>query len=338
MDCSKNVPEDLHVDQFGGPCGGRFPIRRGRRAVLVGGEPVQTLTNLVGHLQTVQHGVGGEQAAVVALDAKSGVALVHRPEQPPEVLPDRPRVERVRVAVSPGNDAGRQQAAILAKGDKQHPVEEFLGRGQQLGGGNVGVVTAQRLEGPAAQLGILAVVSAGEFLADAVRVGKQVVEVTMTGRGDEALGAEEEEEAPEGGLVVGQSRSIETLEGELVVPLVVKPQFLQVGDQIPVAAEVDGVVEGLVDGRQLAAAERPVERVARAFAFQRSDIVRFAAGRRKTAEARVGELAVNLDGGLALEGIGRATIRRPGVAEQAAKHVGQESRQQFGLFHPLGLL
>src|SRR5437588_377162 len=112
----------------------------------------------------------------------------------------------------------------------------------------------------------------------------------MTGQWDGALGAEQEDEASEGGVIAGQRGGLEALEGELIVSLVIKPDLLQVRDQVPVTAEVDGIVKGLVHGRQLAATERPVERVAGAFAFHNGDVLRLAAGRWEAAESRVREL------------------------------------------------
>ena len=157
-----------------------------------------------------------------------GIAFVHGPEQAAEVVPDRPRVVGVGVAVGLGDGLRRQQAAILAKGDEQHAVEDRLRGGEHAGRRHGGVALAQAVKGLQAQVGVIAVVVARQFQADAPGFGQQVVEVAAAGRGDHPLGAEQEDEAAKGRVVAGQGRRLEALEGELVVSLVVEADFVQV--------------------------------------------------------------------------------------------------------------
>ena len=108
-------------------------------------------------------------------------------------------------------------------------------------------------------------------------------------------------------------------------------------DEIPVAFQVDGVAERLIDGGQFAAGEGPVEGVARAFAFHGGDVFRPVVGGRKPAQGGVGELAVHLDGRFPLERVALRAAGRAGVAEQSAEHVGDEVAQQLRFLHRFGL-
>jgi hypothetical protein len=94
--------------------------------------------------------------------------------------------------------------------------------------------------------------------------------------------------------------SVEPLEGEQVVPLVIQSGFPEVGDQVPVADEVDGVLQRLLDCRPLTAGERAVERIARALAFDDGDDRPVLPRRRKPPQGSVGELPIHLDQGLPL--------------------------------------
>ena len=76
------------------------------------------------------------------------VPAVHGAEQAHEVLPDRPRVERVGVLVrrsrwmSPGS-----KLAVLAEGDEQHAVEDLLRGGRAVRvASRPGLCVAQLLE------------------------------------------------------------------------------------------------------------------------------------------------------------------------------------------------
>ena len=79
------------------------------------------------------------------------------------------------------------------------------------------------------------------------------------------------------------------------MPLVVEPGFLQVGDQVPVDLELHGVVQGLLDGRALAA-RRTAGRAGRAAPClpPRRRHPR-SAGSSNRPSAASGELAVHLD-------------------------------------------
>jgi hypothetical protein len=66
-----------------------------------------------------------EQAAVVLLDLQRRASLVDGVEQSPEVLPDWPGIVRIGMTIRLGDRLGRQEAAILAERDEQHPVEQI---------------------------------------------------------------------------------------------------------------------------------------------------------------------------------------------------------------------
>ncbi len=118
----------------------------------------------------------------------------------------------------------------------------------------------------------------------------------------------------------------------------VEAGFAQVGDDVPVAREVDGVAQGLIDGRQLAAREGPVERIARPLALDGGHVLGLDAGKGEAAQRAVGELALDLDERLAFEIISIGAAGGTDVAEHAAEDVAQEIGQQFGLFQRLGFV
>jgi hypothetical protein len=85
--------------------------------------------------------------------------------------------------------------------------------------------------------------------------------------------------------VVRELGQFEPLERELIVSLVVQPDFVQVGDQIPVADQIDRVPQRLIRAGHFATGKRPVQRIAGAFAFQGSDVLRPVVGERKSTQA-----------------------------------------------------
>ena len=128
-------------------------------------------------------------------------------------------------------------------------------------------------------------------------------------------------------LVLGQGLGVEPFVSLLVRPLVVEAGLADVRDDDPVAAEVDGVVERLVDRRDLPAGERPVERVFRPFALDGRDVT--LSVRAELAEDGVGELAVGLDVLLARDRVTLGVVDRPRVAEQFAEDVVEEVAEDF---------
>ena len=61
---------------------------------------------------------------------------------------------------------GRQQSTILAEGEEQHPVEQFLGTAEDFRGGDHGVRRAQPGENLPPNPGIKAVEFIRQLLAD----------------------------------------------------------------------------------------------------------------------------------------------------------------------------
>jgi hypothetical protein len=93
---------------------------------------------------------------------------------------------------------------------------------------------------------------------------------------------------------------------------------------VPVAGQIDGVAVGLVHGGHAAARKRAAQRVASALAFHDGDELLLVL--LEAAQDGVGEFAVHLDVAFAGQGEGVAGFGRAGVAEQAAKDVGEEIR------------
>ena len=116
----EDVAEDFHVDELADAVGGV--------AVVVLGEFLEALADLVGHTQGVEEVVLGVQPAVVLPDVEVFVAAIDGVEQADEVPPDRPRVVGVGVPVGAGDAVRGQQPAVLAEGDEQDAVEDFLRR------------------------------------------------------------------------------------------------------------------------------------------------------------------------------------------------------------------
>jgi hypothetical protein len=172
-------------------------------------------------------------AAVVFGNLQGLVAFIHGPEQTAEIVPDGARVVRIGMAEGAGDRFRGQEPAILAEGDEEHTVEDFLRGDEQLRRRDIGIGAAQLVEGLAAQGGVFVVVVVGQFAADAAGIGRERVEMGAAGRGDDALGAEQEGEAFQGRVVVGERGRLEAFVGEEVVALVEEARLTQVGDEEP---------------------------------------------------------------------------------------------------------
>ena len=137
--------------------------------------------------------------------------------------------------------------------------------------------------------------------------------MALAGCGHDAVGAEQEQESPQGGFVVGKLFGVESFVGLLVGALVIEPGLADRGDDDPVAGQIDGVAVALIDGRHSPAGEGPVERIARALAFDGHDVALLAV---EVAQHGVGIFAVDLDVPLAADRVavvaGRAACSRAG--------------------------
>ena len=121
----------------------------------------------------------------------------------------------------------------------------------------------------------------------------------------------------------------------LVGPLVVKAGLADGSDDDPIAGKVDGVAVALIDCRHAAAGEGTVQRVERPLALQGHDepLVAFP----EVAQHGIGELAVHLDVLLAGNGMPVGIVGGAGVAQDAAKYVGQKVAQDLLFLEPIGL-
>ena len=146
----EDVAEDVHVDQ---PRLGRLGSLLGG-SVVVGGQFLEAAADLVGHVQRVEAGVVGEEAAVVGRDVEARVAEVDRPEQAPEVLPDGPGIVGVGVLIGLRDRLRGQKPAVLAEGAEEDPVEDLLRAVRIARGGVAGLARQQVLEGVLAHLGV----------------------------------------------------------------------------------------------------------------------------------------------------------------------------------------
>jgi hypothetical protein len=133
---------------------------------------------------------------------------------------------------------------------------------------------------------------------------------------------QQEDELLELSLVAGQRLGVEPLEGLLVGSFVIEPGLPDVRDDDPVAAEVDRIVERLVDRRDVPAREGTVERVLRPLPLDGREVALRV--RTKLAEDRVGELPVGLDVLLPGERVPLGVVDRPGIAQQLAEDVVEE--------------
>ncbi|MEO6195505.1 MAG: hypothetical protein ABIS20_20990 [Thermoanaerobaculia bacterium] len=233
---------------------------------------------------------------------------------------------------------GGQQAAILGEGDEEHPVEELLGIEEEDFGDHGRVGVAEPAEDVTPDSGVLRVVPPGQLQTGLLRGLQKLIQVPRSRRGDDPFGGEEEDELPERRLLLGQSLDLEPFEGPLVTVLVVEPDLAEVGDQDPVAREVDGVAVGLVDRRHPPAREGAVEGIARSFTLQgEQGPVPVAA---ELSDHGVRELAVHFHALLPREGIALAGRGRATVAQDSIKEVGQIVWEELGLgqlFRPRGL-
>ena len=287
----------------------------------------------VGHLQTVQHRIVGEQPAVVGVDAQGRIAAVDRLEQPAKILPDRTRMVRVAVLVGFADRVHGQQPAVFAEGAEQHAVQQLLRGAQHVVPRHVRVVAAQLLEGVLPHVGVAQVELLGQVAADFLRFAQQRSQMAGTGGRHDPLGAQQEHEPPQVVLVVGQPLGVEQLVGVLVAAFVVQPDLADRGDDDPVAGQVDGVAVALVHGRHAAAGEGPVQRIFRAFALQRRDVPGRAV---ELAQHGVGEFPIDLDVVLAGERVPVRVVGRPGVAQHAVEVQRQEVRKQFLFLEVVG--
>src|ERR1039457_5537383 len=122
----KDVAEDIDVNDradFGVLISFRY-FARG--AVVVIAEVLEMSADLIRHLETVQTLIQGEEAAVVGGNVQAGVAFVNGAEQAAEVEPDGLRVVGIAVLEGVLEGFGGQQAAVLAKGTEQHPIQQLL--------------------------------------------------------------------------------------------------------------------------------------------------------------------------------------------------------------------
>ena len=325
----EDVAEDVHVDDradFGGL--GRIRDFAGR-AVIVFAEVAEKCADIVRDTQRVEDGIRREQAAVVGGDFQLGVAGIDRPEKAPEVFPDRLGVVGVAVGERAPHRVGREQAAVLAERAEEHAVEQPLRAAEDFPRGDGRIFGAQADENLLPDVRVERVKFVRQLASDGFGFAAQVVEVAVAGLRDDAGRAEEEDKASEQRGLSRQARGLEALVGLLVRPLVVEPGLAHRGDDDPVAREVDRVAVGLIDRRHPPPGKRAVQRIARPLAFERDDKHFFI--RSEPPEHGIRKLSVHLDMGFARQGEGVARACGPGIAEQAAKDVCEELRQQRGL-------
>ncbi len=147
-------------------------------------------------------------------------------------------------------------------------------------------------------------------------------------RGNDAFSPEQEHEAFEQGLIGSQPDGLEAFVGVLRRAFVIQARFPHGGDDDPVAREVDGVAIGLVHGGHAPPGKRMVQRITGALAFKGRHELRLAL--LETAQHGIGNLAVHLDVPFTGKGEGVWRFGGTGVAQQAAKDVSEEIRQQGG--------
>ena len=95
------------------------------RAIVVVGDGLEVTAYRVGDREPVEVGVIGEQPAVIGRYVQGSVAGVDRPEQPPEILPDRPWIAGIVVFVGFMNGFGEQESPVLAERAEQDAVQQL---------------------------------------------------------------------------------------------------------------------------------------------------------------------------------------------------------------------
>ncbi len=175
---------------------------------------------------------------------------------------------------------------------------------------------------------ILGVELVGEFAPDGFGGAEQFAPVAFAVLGDDAFSAQEEDKAFEQGGVGCRPGGLEAFIGVLRGAFVIEARFPHGGDDDPVAREIDGVAIGLVHGGHAPARKGAVQRIAGALAFEDGDELFLAL--LEPAQHGIGDLAVHLDVAFSGKGEGVRRFGRAGIAEQAAKNVGEEIRQQGG--------
>ncbi len=279
-------------------------------------------TDLVRHLEGVERRVQGEEPAVIGGDIQSGVALVDGIEQAAKVLPDGFRVVRIAMFEGVFERFCRQQATVLAEGAEENAVQKSLCAAENFLGWNRGVIAAEPGEHSLADIRVLRVELNGEFTPNRFGGSEEFVEMALSTGGNDALRAEQENEAFEEDRIGGEARGFEAFVRVLLGTFVVQARFAHGGDDDPVAGEIDGVTVGLVHGRHAAACEGAVERIATAFAFDHHDeIVRAFP---EPAEYGVGDFTVDFDVAFAGEGESITWSRRACVIKEPTENVGEE--------------
>jgi hypothetical protein len=336
MLCSKMWPKNVHIDDRRV---GRIPVGVGARlGVVIVADAAKVLAGGVRHVERlIEQRIYGEQPAVVAGDIELGAAVVDGAEQRAEGVPDRPRPVRIPVLVGLLQRRTGQELAVLGKGDEQDSIEQPLRGGEHQGRRHGRIRCQERLEQRAPEAGVLLVIVLGGGLAAARRLLEQRVQVRPDRWRHHAIGAQEEHEPRVGALVGRQLRDREPLKGALGDALEVEPDLAEVGDQDPVARQVDRVAVGLVHRRPGAASERSIERIAGALALEGRHEPRAVAA--QLPQHGVSILAVDLDVLLSRQGIAAACIACswPAVPQHVAENIREKIGEQLLLVELLAV-
>ena len=148
IDCSKMCPRiSTSISLAGRSAASPSPAVGG--PVVVGGQLVEGLAHRRRARSAlssigVRRRTGRRCSAAIS---SGGLPSFDGAEQAAEVVPDRPRVVGIGVAVGLGDGLRRQQAAVLAEGDEQYAVEDVLRGGEHAGRRHGGVALAQAVEG-----------------------------------------------------------------------------------------------------------------------------------------------------------------------------------------------
>ena len=126
--------------------------------------------------------------------------------------------------------------------------------------------------------------------------------------------------------LAGQAEGVQAFVGVLLGAFVIQAPLPHGGDDDPVAGQIDGGAIRLVHGGRAPPGKRAVHRIAGSLVFE--DRHELLLALLEAAQDGIGDLAVRLDVPFPGEGEGVWRFGGSGVAQQAAKDVGEEIRQQ----------
>ena len=115
-------------------------------------------------------------------------------------------------------------------------------------------------------------------------------------------------------FILPQPLQVETFKGVLVTAFEIKPDLAEIGDNNPIARQINGITISLIHGRHSPSRKGPIQRIARAFSFQSgNELCGFFA---ELTQDCISEFAVHLNVLLARKSISRMTASRTSISKE----------------------